>query len=95
MAHRGHRRALHHEIDGEVESAYKQREVFPDETSEIWIYALDDDDQIVVSWDGKAVFTRIIGGQNNDVYTISGDKRVKVYDHLSKPNTIKSQGNAR
>jgi hypothetical protein len=82
-------------IDGEVESAYKQREVFPDETSEIWIYALDDDDQIVVSGDGKAVFTRIIGGQNNDVYTISGGKRVKVYDHLSKPNTIKSQGNAR
>ncbi len=63
-------------------------------TKEIWIYALDDDDVIEVT--GKAnnlIFTRIIGGQNNDEYIINNGRRVKIYDHKTKPNTItKNEG---
>ncbi len=58
-------------------------------TKELWIYALDDDDVIEVK--GKAnnlIFTRIIGGQNNDQYIIKNGRRVHIYDHKSKPNTI-------
>ena len=80
---------------GKVQKPYKERIVFSDETKEIWVYGLDDDDQFVVNGEGKnPVFVRIIGGQNNDVYTIENGRRVKVYDHKSKPNTIKKKGSA-
>ncbi|HKJ06173.1 MAG TPA: hypothetical protein VJ970_01770, partial [Flavobacteriaceae bacterium] len=60
-----------------------------DLTKEIWIYGLDDKDQFFVS--GKAnnpITIRIIGGQENDSYTITNGRAIKVYDHKSKPNTI-------
>ncbi|MFD1096365.1 metallophosphoesterase [Salegentibacter chungangensis] len=65
-------------------------------TDDIWIYALDDDDQIFVDGDGdKKIYVRIIGGQNNDIYTIKTGDNLKIYDHKSKPNTVKERGNAR
>lgn len=67
-----------------------------DETKEIWIYALDDDDEITVEGEGDTyIFTRIIGGQNNDIYKIRNAKRLKIYDHKSKPNTVKEAQNAK
>ncbi|WP_282069045.1 metallophosphoesterase [Olleya namhaensis] len=65
-------------------------------TKELWIYALDDDDVIEVT--GKAnnlIFTRIIGGQNNDEYIINNGRRVRIYDHESKPNTITKNNGAK
>ncbi len=80
---------------GEVQEPYTERTVFSSETKEIWIYGLDDDDQFHVSGKGtKPIFIRIVGGQNNDVYTIKRGKKVKVFDHKSKPNTIVERGNA-
>ncbi len=74
---------------GEVQAPYKERTVFSNETKEIWIYGLDDDDQFVVNGQGSnPVFIRIIGGQNNDVYTIENGRAIKVHDHKSKPNTV-------
>jgi hypothetical protein len=74
---------------GDVQDPYKSRVIYSEETKEIWIYALDDDDRIVVKGDGSnPVKLRIIGGQNNDVYTIHNGKKVKIYDHKTKPNTI-------
>ena len=58
-------------------------------TKEIWIYGLDDKDIFEVS--GKAsdmIFIRIIGGQGNDTYIIKNGRRVKIYDHKTKENTI-------
>jgi predicted MPP superfamily phosphohydrolase len=58
-------------------------------TKEIWIYGLDDKDVFEVT--GKAnnlIFTRLIGGQENDTYKLNEGRRVKVYDHESKKNTI-------
>lgn len=66
------------------------------ETKEIWVYGLDDDDKIQVKGDGPAkIFVRVIGGQNNDVYTVDNGGNLKLYDHKSLPNTIKKLGDAK
>ncbi|MCH9660730.1 MAG: metallophosphoesterase [Bacteroidetes bacterium] len=81
--------------NGEKQLPYKTRIIPSEETNEIWIYGLDDDDQFAVSGNGsKPIFTRIIGGQNNDSYTIENGNNVKVHDHKSKPNTILKKGGA-
>ena len=75
--------------DGEKADVIVDRVFDKSITKELWIYALDDDDIIEVK--GKAnnlIFTRIIGGQNNDKYIIKNGRRVHVYDHKTKPNEI-------
>ena len=63
------------------------------ETSEIWIYGLDDDDQYEVSGKHKNPITiRLIGGLNHDSYTIVNGRKIKVYDFKSKENTFKISG---
>lgn len=67
-----------------------------DVTKEMWIYGLDDKDIFEVK--GKAnnlIFIRLIGGQENDTYIIEEGRRVKVYDHESKKNTIQENKGAR
>lgn len=64
-------------------------------TKELWIYGLNGDDRFEV--DGKAknlIFTRIIGGPGNDVYDIKAGKRVKIYDHRSRENTVMNRNGA-
>ncbi len=62
-------------------------------TKEIWIYGLDDKDVFRVYGRGNNLIKlRLIGGQNNDTYTIENDKKVKVYDYKSKPNTFTFDG---
>lgn len=64
-------------------------------TDEIWIYGLDDDDVFEVNGNGdNPIFTRLIGGQNNDVYILNNGKSLKVYDHKSKPNTVEVNNGA-
>lgn len=65
-------------------------------TKEMWIYGLDDKDIFEVT--GKAnnpIFIRLIGGQENDTYIIKNGRRIKVYDHESKSNTIKENKGAK
>lgn len=74
---------------------YKSRVIQSDETKEVWIYGLDDDDRFVVKGGGKKpVLIRLIGGQNNDVYAIEDGRRIKIHDHRSKPNTVEELGGA-
>ena len=80
---------------GVIEKPYKNRIVSSSETDEIWVYALDHEDHILVNGIGKKpIYTRIIGGQNNDSYTIKNGRGIKVYDYKSKPNTIVEKGSA-
>jgi len=59
------------------------------QTKEIWIYGLDDDDMFVVKGNGDDLIKlRIIGGQNNDSYNIINGKKVNIYDHKTKKNTF-------
>ena len=81
--------------DGKVAQPYKERIIHSNETREVWIYGLDDDDQFVVNGKGSnPVFVRIIGGQNNDIYTIENGRKIKVHEHNNKPNTIVKKSDA-
>ncbi len=80
---------------GKVQSPYIDRTFSAEETKEIWIYGLDDDDQFVVTGKGsRPIKIKIVGGQNNDVYTIKNGRKIKIYDHRSKPNSIKEKSGA-
>ncbi|MDX1543800.1 MAG: metallophosphoesterase [Christiangramia sp.] len=82
--------------DGERAEDLSDKVYKADETEEIWVYGLDDDDKILVKGSGPGnIFVRIIGGQNNDVYTIENGNNLKIYDHKSLPNTVEKAGNAR
>jgi predicted MPP superfamily phosphohydrolase len=80
---------------GKILPPYKERTLSSKETKEVWIYGLDDDDRFSVKGKGKKpIFTRIVGGQNNDVYDIEDGRSVKVFEHNSKQNTVVKKGGA-
>ncbi len=83
---------------GERQDLVSDKTYLKEETKEIWLYGLDDDDTFTVKKDSGAnnyIFMRIIGGQNNDIYKIEDPKKLKIYDHKSKPNTFKEAGKAK
>lgn len=62
-------------------------------TKTIWIYGLDDDDVFEVNGKNKSgILLRLLGGQNNDSYTVTHGKNIMVYDFKSKPNTYNLDG---
>lgn len=66
------------------------------QTKELWIYALDGEDRIEVTGNAKKYIPiKLIGGQNNDVYTIKNGAKIHVYDYETKKNTIKEKDNAK
>ena len=75
---------------GKKDDIFHERTYTNNETKEIWIYGLDDDDTFHVFGEGtkKHIKVRLIGGQNNDTYTIENGKAVKMYDYRSKKNTF-------
>src|SRR5690606_31630177 len=68
---------------------------FPKTTKELWIYGLDDDDEIQVVGEKSPIHLKLIGGRNNDIYNISGKTPTKVFDYRSKPITVKNKKNTR
>ena len=75
--------------DGKKKDIFHERTYSKDETEEIWIYALDDDDVFEVFGEGdRLIKVRLVGGQNNDTYNIKNGKRVTYYDYKSKKSTI-------
>lgn len=81
--------------DGEKGEVILDKLYNRDTTKEIWVYGLDDKDIFEVN--GKAnnmIFMRIIGGQENDTYIINNGRRIKVYDHETKKNTIQANKGA-
>ena len=72
---------------GEKADVLHERTYTSNDTKEIWIYGLDDDDMFKVSGTGdKLIKVRLIGGQNKDTYNIINGKKVKLYDYKSKPS---------
>ncbi|WP_298555526.1 metallophosphoesterase [uncultured Algibacter sp.] len=56
-------------------------------TKEIWMYGLDDEDLFKVTGEGdNHIKLRLVGGQNNDTYSIENGKKVWMYDYKSKKN---------
>jgi len=57
-------------------------------TKEIWLYGLDGNDQFIVAGKpDKHITVRLIGGQNNDTYTVENGRKVKIYDFRGKENS--------
>lgn len=82
--------------DGERAEILSQKTYKHEETEEIWVYGLDDDDEIFARGTGPAkIYVRVIGGQNNDIYTVESGKNLKIYDHKSLPNTVEQRGDAK
>jgi hypothetical protein len=85
--------------DGKKADLVSDKVYKKEETEEIWIYGLDDDDIFEIKGNpkGELIFLRVIGGHNNDIYRVTENsgRKVKIYDHKSRPNTIESKGNAK
>jgi len=82
--------------DGKKADVVADRLFLKEDTKEIWVYALDDDDIIEAIGIGKnRIKVRIIGGQNNDIYDLEQGKSISIYDHKSKENTFKNKSGAR
>ncbi len=74
-----------------VDKVYKD-----EETQEIWIYGLDDEDTFTTSGDfSSKIKVRLIGGHDEDTYFIKSGNRVRVYDHKSLENTIEEKHGGR
>jgi hypothetical protein len=74
---------------GKKADIFHKRTYTCNDTNEIWIYGLDDDDQFHVFGEGnKLIKIRLIGGQNKDVYDIQNGKKVTVYDYKSKESVF-------
>ena len=73
--------------DGEKGTIIHDKIYSRDETKEIWVYGLDDGDVFKVFGSGDDLIKlRLVGGQNNDTYTIENGKKVIIYDYNSKKN---------
>lgn len=82
--------------DGEKGDLISDKTYSADVTKELWIYGLADDDVFEVTGEADDLIkVRIIGGQNNDIYKMISGEDVKVYDYASKPNTVRSRGEAK
>jgi hypothetical protein len=76
---------------GEKNNIFHQRIYNESETKELWIYGLDEEDVFIVKGNKKTKLkTRIIGGQNNDKYTILNGEKVIIYDFKTKKNTFET-----
>ena len=73
-------------VKGEI---FHQRTYSCLSTQEIWIYGLGDTDTFEVKGKGDDLIRLyIVGGYDNDVYTIENGKEVIIYDYKSKENTF-------
>ncbi|MBA5791849.1 metallophosphoesterase [Flavobacterium sp. xlx-214] len=67
---------------------------YPENTKEIWVYGLDDDDEIKVEGEKSPIKLKLIGGRNNDAYNVATHTATKIFDYKSKPNNFDDKGNA-
>lgn len=63
------------------------------ETKEIWVYGLEGEDTFTSSGKGNNLIKlKLIGGKNNDTYSLENTRRTKVYDYRSKKNSLEKTG---
>lgn len=68
---------------------------FPENTKEVWVYGLDDDDNITVEGEQSPIKLKLIGGRNNDTYNVGSKVSTKIFEYKSKPNTFEHTGKAK
>ncbi|TDX86676.1 metallophosphoesterase [Epilithonimonas xixisoli] len=63
-------------------------------TKEILLYGLDDEDEFLVEGNQKSsIKIKLLGGLDNDKYSVSNSKKVTIYDYKSKANNLDNKGN--
>ena len=78
------------------EELFHERTYRYPETKELWVYGIGDDDIFEVNGEGrKKIRLRLMGGINNDSYTINSGKKVSIYDFKTAENTINNNDKAR
>ncbi|WP_347374570.1 metallophosphoesterase [Aequorivita sp. Q41] len=59
------------------------------DTKELWIYGLDGKDKFIVNGkENNLIYLRIVGGNDEDIYTLNEGRRVKVYDSESLKSKV-------
>ena len=88
---------VYRNIDDEKEELFYYKVFNTDDTKEIWVYGLDDDDIFEVENPSnfKGIKVRVIGGHNNDIYRVGNGKKVALYDYKSKKNSFEETGGAK
>lgn len=83
-------------IKGEKSRKFFEKKFHRNDTKEIWVYGLDDDDRFEVkgNYNGR-IKIRLIGGQNNDIYEVSEGGNTVVYDYKSKKNRLEDVSKAK
>lgn len=77
--------------DGERDAQFVKHRFHPDQTKEIWIYALDDDDQITIRGNRSPIQIMVVGGAGHDRYDLENKSNIRIYDHKSKENTFENK----
>lgn len=73
-----------------------ETEYSKEKTKELWIYGLDGKDEFEVKGiPVHPVTIRLLGGPDEDVYTVENGQAVKVYDFKSKKNTYNTDSRTR
>lgn len=75
-------------IKGKKGEVFHERIYNKEYTEEVWVYGLDDDDVFEVKGRNNKIKIRLIGGQNNDTYSIPDGGKIIVYDYKSKNNDV-------
>ncbi|MGB3592302.1 MAG: hypothetical protein WBA16_11515 [Nonlabens sp.] len=66
-----------------------------DKTSDLWIYALGDDDNIIIKGDYKTDMKIVVaGGKGKDSFDIVNGNYVKIYDYNSESNKLSDRNGA-
>jgi len=81
---------------GDREDKFSERVFKVEDTREIWLYGLQDDDTFTYSGTPNKIKIRLIGGHGNDAYNVrENGNHLKIYDHKSLENTIVKKANAK
>ncbi len=79
-------------INGVKSDTLTDRTYSNKDTKEIWIYGLGGKDKFTVTGkENNLIYIRVIGGQDEDVYSLKEGRRVKVYDYESKPSIVEEK----
>ena len=82
------------DIYSKQDKSYFSKTYLANDTKEIWLYGLDNEDTFEVMGKSKKIKIRIIGGQNNDTYATEFGVNIYIYDYKSKTNDVVNAKNA-
>jgi hypothetical protein len=80
--------SISRKMDSIIGEEYHKRTFYPNLTKEIWVYGLHDEDSFDVIGKSSKIKIRLIGGQNNDKYSVEKGKNIVIYDYKLKHNDL-------